>query len=170
MPTIEIASVESSGLDLNQFDFEVAIIEENKLESHRGLFFDFLIKQNGTIVHIGNPAFKNDKDGGFYAGGIIDWDFGCIEFIEIPNHDKDETGANQQYKFQFLEEFKLDIYELMRKAIDKSPINKIFFLTDYQFGPEKEDYYECQSLEAFWNEHDNKGLCWNTLYEIMKKN
>ena len=38
MPTIEIASINSTGLGLNQADFDIAIIEENKLESHRGLF------------------------------------------------------------------------------------------------------------------------------------
>jgi len=45
MPTIEIASINSTGLRLNQADFDVAIIEENKLESHRGLFYD-LLKSN----------------------------------------------------------------------------------------------------------------------------
>ena len=64
MPTIEIASINSTGLD--QADFNVAIIEENKLESHRGLFYDLLREQNGAIVHIGNPDFKADKESGFY--------------------------------------------------------------------------------------------------------
>ena len=50
MPTIEIASINSTGLGLNQADFDVAIIEENKLESHRGLFYDLLRQQNGVIV------------------------------------------------------------------------------------------------------------------------
>lgn len=71
MPTIEIASIKSTGLGLNQADFDVAIIEENKLESHRGLFYDLLRKQSGVIVHIGNPDFKDDKEGGFFAGQII---------------------------------------------------------------------------------------------------
>jgi hypothetical protein len=38
MPTIEIASIKSKGLNIDQNNFEIAIIEENKLESHRGLF------------------------------------------------------------------------------------------------------------------------------------
>ena len=68
MPAIEIASINSTGLRLNQADFDVAIIEENKLESHRGLFFELLRQQSGTIVHIGNPDFKYDKEGGYFAG------------------------------------------------------------------------------------------------------
>lgn len=65
MPTIEIVSLKSNGLEINQEDFNVAIIEENILESHRGLFYDLLSKQQGTIVHIGNPDYKYDKEGGF---------------------------------------------------------------------------------------------------------
>jgi hypothetical protein len=67
MPTIEIASLNSTGLGLDQADFDVAIIEENKLESHRGLFYDLLRQQNGVIVHIGNPDFKDDKEGVFFC-------------------------------------------------------------------------------------------------------
>lgn len=65
MPTMEIASINSIGLALNQADFDVAISEENKLESHRGLFYDLLRQQKGVIVHIGNPDFKIDKEGVF---------------------------------------------------------------------------------------------------------
>ena len=75
MPTIEIASINATELRLNQADFDIAIIEENKLESHRGLFYELLKKQSGVIVHIGNPDFKDDKEGGYFAGAIIDWDF-----------------------------------------------------------------------------------------------
>jgi len=37
MPTIEIASINSAGLDLIQADFDVAIIKEKKLLSLRTL-------------------------------------------------------------------------------------------------------------------------------------
>ena len=68
MPTIEIVSIGADKLGLNQYDFDIAIIEEDKLISHRGLFNDFLKKENGIIVHIGNPDFKNDKEFVFFAG------------------------------------------------------------------------------------------------------
>lgn len=73
MPTIEIASLNSSKLDLDPAAFKVAIIQEGTLESHRSLFYDFLIKQSGVIVHIGNPDLQSTTGGGFYAGEIIDW-------------------------------------------------------------------------------------------------
>ena len=172
MPTIEIASINATGFDLNQDDFDVAIIEEKKLESHRGLFYDFLLKQKGTIIHIGNPEFKTDKDSGYFAGQIIDWEF------EDPDFDKKRKGlksnqdnsyANQDFKFQFRQEYKNDINRILEIAIDNSPDNKIYFLTDYQFGPEKENFKTVEDLRTFWENHDNGGLNWNTLYDLKKE-
>ena len=150
MPTIEIASINSTGLGLNQADFEVAIIEENKLESHRGLFYDLLRKQNGVIVHIGNPDLKGSGVSGFFAGKIIDW----------------ENGTNQQFTFKFLDCYKLDIDKILKTALDKSPIKKVYFLTDYQFGPSKENIQIDYSINDFWTRHDNEGLEFNTMYEL----
>jgi len=148
MPTIEIISINSNGLDLNQDDYDVAIIEKNKLVSHRGLFYDSLLKQQGTIIHIGNPDFKTDKDTGFFAGKIIDWSF------------------ESDTKFQFRKEYKEDIKRLLKTAIEKSPEHKIYFLTDYQFGPETKEFKKVENLTVFWTKHDKDGLKLNTLFEI----
>ncbi|MCX2478367.1 hypothetical protein OQY15_04650 [Pedobacter sp. MC2016-15] len=170
MPTVEIASLNSTGLGLNQSDFEFTIIEENKLKSHRGLFYDFLRQQSGTIVHLGNPCFKNQKDNGFYAGEIIDFSIDPNEEITIPINNLDspiyDSGANQLFRFRFLDQYKADIDKLLKTALDKSPIKKIYLLTDYQFGPEKESIVTISIIEEFWQRHDNDGLIFNTLYEI----
>ena len=170
MPTVEIASIDSTRLGLNQADFEVAIIEESKLESHRGLFYNLLKKQNGVIVHIGNPNFKEKKEGCFFAGAIIDWEVDPCEYIYIPeNHSEDlylDTGANQQFIFKFLDQFKYDIDKLLKIALDKSPIKRICFLTDYQFGPEKAKIEIMYTIKDFWNRHDTEGLRLNTMYEM----
>ncbi|MCG8386422.1 MAG: hypothetical protein MJA30_12825 [Cytophagales bacterium] len=71
MPTIEIASIKASHLNIDQTDFELAILEEPKLEGHRGLFYDFLLENEGTILHLGNPEFVGDLDGAFFAGQLI---------------------------------------------------------------------------------------------------
>lgn len=169
MPTIEVVSIDSTGLGLNQSDFEVAIIEENKLESHRGLFYDCLKKQKGVIVHVGNPDMKGDRQGGFFAGGIIDWSFDPEE-IDVHVFDPDDTtdhrGANQQFKFKFLEKYKSDIDKLLKIALDNSPIKKVCFLTDYQFGPENGKIEINYTISDFWTRHDNDGLNLNTLYEM----
>jgi len=172
MPTIEIASVNSTGLNLNQDDFDIAIIEESKLVSHRGLFYNFLLQQKGTIIHIGNPSFKTDKDGGYFAGGIIDWDFGDSDFDKKRKglkSNQENSYANQDFYFQFRQEYKDDINRILQTAIDNSPDNKVYFLTDYQFGPETADFKTVENLMTLWEQHDNNGLTWNTLYEINEK-
>ena len=169
MPTIEIASINSTGLDLKQADFDVAIIEENKLESHRGLFSDLLKKQNGTIIHIGNPDFKDDKDVGFFAGQIIDWNFESGD-ITIPEFDANDPikniGSNQQFKFKFLRQYKSDIDKILKRALDSSSIKKVYILTDYQFGPEKANAEIIFTIADLWKRHDNEGLVFNTVYEL----
>lgn len=168
MPTIEIASINSTGLGLNQADFDVAIVEEKKLESHRGLFYDLLRKQEGVIIHIGNPACRNDKSAGYFAGAIVDWSF---EPGEILSHEYDENDptyniANQQFRFKFLEQFKPDINNLLKIALDNSPIKKVWFLTDYQFGPGNGKTEKIYTITDFWKQHDDEGLGLNTLYEM----
>ena len=168
MPTIEIVSIDSTGLNLRQDDFDIAMIEENKVVSHRGLFYKFLKKQNGVIVHIGSPECKC-PDNGFFSGGIIDWDFETGE-IFIPEFDRtdsiDNRGAGQQFRFKFLDQYKADIVKLLEIALDGSPIKKIYFLTDYQFGPEKGKTEIIYTIDDFWKRHDSEGLNFNTLYEL----
>lgn len=170
MPTIEIVSINSTTLQLNQENFSIAIIEENKLISHRGLFYDLLQQQNGTIIHIGNPEFKYHKSDGFFAAELIDWGVDYPTELTIPvNNIGDPTfnrGANQQFIFKFLDQYKPDIDKLLKIALDKSPIKKVCFLTDYQFGPEKETIEIIYTINDFWQQHDNNGLNLNTLYEM----
>jgi hypothetical protein len=169
MPTIEIVSFNSTEIGLNQAEYDVAIIEENKLESHRGLFHDLLRQQNGVIFHIGNPDFKYDKEGVFFAGQIIDWDYEPIEifFPEFDENDPtDNRGANQQFKFKFLDHYKTDIDKLLKIALDNSPIKKVCFLTDYQFGPENGKTEIIYTITDFWTQHNNEGLSLNILYEL----
>ena len=167
MPTIEIASINSTGLGLHQADFKVAIIEESKLVSHRGLFYNLLKKQNGVLIHIGNPNFRDDKNGGFFAGMIIDWSVEQNEYLYIP--EGGNTGANQQFIFKFLDQYKPDIDKLLKIALNKSPIKRICFLTDYQFGPEKAEIEIIYTIKDFWDRHDTEGLRFNTMYEMYEQ-
>jgi hypothetical protein len=139
MPTIEIASINAIELGIVQADFGVAIIEDRELISHRSLYYDILREQRGAIIHIGNPELKNDKDNGFFVGQIIDWNYkrgDIIIPIAAPEEGTAVRGANQQFQFQFLNQFRGDINSLLNIALDKSPIRRICFLSDYQFGSE----------------------------------
>ncbi len=172
MPTIEIVSINSTGLGINQDDFEVAIIEENKIESHRSLFYNLLIKQEGVIIHIGNPSFRNDKDGFYFAGLLIDWSFEDPDFEakakKQPSNEQNDY-ANQDFNFKFLTKYKTDINTLLQIALTHSQDRKAYFLTDYQFGPNKPKHKSLNKLSSFWIEHDTTGLEWNTLYELNLK-
>lgn len=172
MPTIEIASIQSAGFALNQADFEVAIIVENKLKSHRDLFYDLLKKQNGVIIHIGNPDYRKDKEAGYVAGALVDWGFEPAEII-IPRYSENDltssSGANQQFRFKLLAQFKSDIDKLLKTALNHSPIHKICFLTDYQFGSENAKTEICYTITEFWIQHDTEGLVFNTLYEMYSE-
>lgn len=166
MPTIEIVSVGANELKLDQSNFKIALIEENKLESHRGLFYDWLIEQEGIMVHLGNPDFKEDKEGGFFAGQIIDWDFEPT-WIDLPNFDKGETGANQVSHFKFLAEYQVEVALIIEEAINASPEHLVYFLTDIQFGADKGEIVK-MNLRDFMALHDTEGLRWNTLYKLKK--
>jgi hypothetical protein len=148
MPTIEIISIDSDKLDINQADFEFAIIEENKPISHRGLFYDFLLRFNGTILHLGNPVFKNDKNGGFFGSDLIDWDFGHLD------------------NFKFTDKYKKEILGLLITAFDKSPTKQAILLTDKQTDDPRPLYKRFDTVSDLTTRHDNKGLDWNTLYLI----
>ena len=165
MPTIEIASINATCLGLKQSDFQVAIIEEDILRSHRGLFYNHLLKFQGSIIHIGNPEFKTDKNSGFFANNLIDWNVEGSEDIMIPG-ESDDSGADQQYVFKFLEEYRTDIGILLKTALEKSPEKRVFFLTDYQFGPSKAQEEIIYTISDFWTLHENDGLRFNTLYEM----
>ena len=166
MPSIEIVCIGVEKIGLNQDDFEIAIIEENQLIGHRGLFNDIFKNQNGVMIHIGNPNLKNDKDYFFYAGQIIDWDFEPGE-IAIPDMDKEETGANQQFRFQFKIDYQIEIGKIIEIALRKSPTSDLYFMSDYQFGPDNRMIEELK-LRDFWVQHDSNGLEWNTLYKLSK--
>lgn len=171
MPTIEVISVDSKNVHIKQSDFIIAIKKNTKLKSHRSLFYDYLIEQNGIIIHLGDPSMIHEYV--FFAGDLIDWDYEPVE-IEIPFIDtknkkfvhENNCGANQSFKFKFLPNFINDINRILINANKFSPIKKSYFLTDYQFGPEKPNFVKIDNIISFWETHDTNGLIFNTLYEF----
>ena len=148
MPTIEIISIDNKKLGIDQEEFGFAVIEESELISHRGLYYDFLQKYQGAILHIGNPEFKNDKDGGFWGGDLIDWEF----------------DNNDNFKFQ--EKYKFDFLKLLKLAIEKSPDKQAFFLTDIQANEPEPNFRRIKNISNFIKLYEHEGLEWNTLYAI----
>ena len=170
MPTIEIASVNSPGINLLQQDFEVAIIENKNHKSHRTLFNNLFKKEKGTIIHIGDPDFRNNKTNLFFANEIIDWEFEPVDMIYYPILDEDynmgDGGSNQQCRFKFIGKYRKDIDKLLRAALASSPIKKVYLLTDYYFGPDGENKEIVSKISNLWSKHDEEGLKFNTMYEF----
>lgn len=148
MPTIEIISIDNKALGIDQEEFRFAIIEEAELISHRGLYYDFLRKYQGAILHIGNPEFRNDKDGGFFGGDLIDWEF----------------DNNDNFKFQ--EKYQSDFLRLLESAVEKSPDKQAFFLTDIQANEPEPKFRRIKNFSNFTSLYEHEGLEWNTLYAI----
>lgn len=173
MPTIEIVSVGSKAIGISPAHFKMAIIEQSKPISHRSLFFDFLKKEKGTILHFGNPNHKSGKSG-FFGDALIDWDFEVSKYEIFRDYDPDDIRnqncANQEFIFQFLPEFLSEFRTLLDLAIEKSPFKKAYFLTDYQFGPSEGQIEKAVSVEQFWQLHELNGLTFNSLYVVLADN
>jgi hypothetical protein len=170
MPNIHIASVYSPGINLRQEDFDVAIIEDHNLKSERSHFNEFWNSRNGTMIHIGNPDLREIKDNFFFAGEIIDWEFEPVDMLYFPSFDEEYTtcegGANQQVRFQFLDQYRKDIDRLLRAALNSSPVKKGCLLSDYWYGPDKEHTEVISKISDLWSLHDSEGLTFNTMYEF----
>jgi hypothetical protein len=166
MPTMEIVSFEAKSLELKQEHYDFKIEEENKLESHRNLFKDYLNENKGVIVHLGNRDQIGDTF--CWASDLINWDLFPDNRIIIPKVNDPKHGSDQSKYFRFIEVYRGKINELMNIALKYSPIGKAAFLTSYQFGPEKENVENIVSIENFWKRHDEESLIFNTLYEYIK--
>ena len=164
MPTIEIISLNAKSTFVKHENYEFAILEETTLASHRALFNQYISDKKGIILHLGNPEFKHETDGAFFASELINWDFEPRD-IEIPNFDFGETGANQSARFQFEAKYRPSLEALLNKSIQAAPDSIVLFYTDYQFGDGAASY-KTTSLKQFWAGHDQKGLRWNRLYTI----
>jgi hypothetical protein len=166
MPTIEIISFETKSLELKQENYDFKIEEDNKLESHRDLFKNYLNKNEGVIVHLGN---RNQIGDTFcWASDLIDWDLFSDDKIIIPNINDPRRGSGQMKHFKFIESYREKINELMNIALKCSLVGKSAILTSYQFGPENEYVENIISIKNFWERHDEEGLIFNTLYEYIR--
>lgn len=171
MPTIEIAIFEGENLRIDRDKFQMAIMIDNKLVSHRGLFIQEFENQNGIMLHLGNSEFK-ESDEVFFGGDLIDWSSTDNNEIQVPKvaieNQCDNWGANQQNEFQFNPEYRTEIEELLKIGINKSKVKRIGFLTDYQFGPEEGRKEIVYSIKEFWKIHDTENLVFNTIYEMYQ--
>ena len=152
MPTIEVVCVAQTE-PFNFSSLPFAVIAENKLLSHRGLFQSNFDKLQGCIYHLGNPNLRGDEDGLFWAYELID------EAIS----EQDEEGC-----LKFDEEFIPQVKKMLSQLLVASPVGQITFSSDWQFGIEDVRRFEAITDEKFWELHDACELRFNAFYKIVK--
>ena len=104
------------------------------------------------------------RDYGFFAGMIINWKFEPNINL-TPQMRIGKSGENQNFRFKFIKVYQREINKIIKIAFEHSPIKEVYFLTDYQFGPEK-GHKKTIKLIEFWSQHDKEGLEWNVLYKL----
>ncbi len=147
MPSLEIICLEQE--TPSQFsDLPFALRSENTLIPHRGLFWEDFKLHRGCIYHLGNPDMRFTDDYGFFAGQLMDWN-------------------TENLSLKFLPEFVPPLQTLLQTLIAASPVGKLIFTTDYQFGGSTMRYKRPLPLEKFWEKHDTEKLWLNALYPLV---
>ena len=104
----------------------------------------------GCIYHLGNPEMREKESGGFFAGQLLDW------------HVEADI-------LKFEPEFASAVQTLLEKLLAASPLQKVIFSSDYQFGGKARRYKRPLTLTNFWEKHDAKKLRLNALYFLWEK-
>jgi hypothetical protein len=153
MPSIEVVCIDqASPLQFGTLSF--ALESETSLRSHRSPHprfqsdFDLL---RGCIYHFGNPEFRSPGTGLYFAYHLLSR--ACAD-------------ADSNEFLEFSERFRPDIQVVMKSLVLASPVGRLLFTSDWQFGPEETRRIGLISLAQFWNLHDGKELFLNSSYAI----
>jgi hypothetical protein len=153
MPSIEIICVDQSE-PISFFNLPFAVEAENKLVSHRSpspLFQADFNELCGCIYHLGNPSLRDPNASG------------CYTAYELLSKEKETEWWDI---IHFNAEFIPHIRGLVQQLLLASPSGKVLFTSDYQFGPNAKRYKRPLTSERFWQQHDEKKLKMNALYQL----
>ena len=153
MPSIEIVCVDQ--IESTKFlNPPFAVEAEKKLVSHRTpspLFQPDFDELHGCIYHLGNPYLRDPTS------------LGCYTAYELLTKDT-ELGIGNLIHFKV--EFVPFVKVLLAQLLKSSPVGKVIFTSDYQFGPNVKRYKRPITLETFWQQHDENKLRMNALYQL----
>ncbi len=140
MPSIEIICLEQAE-PLNFVGLPFEVYAEKELKSHRKptpLFESDFDQMSGCIYHI------VQERGGWNAGDLLsEWDV-----------------------LHFLDDYSSYVHKLLEVLLEASPVHRLIFTSDYQFGPDVRRYKRPRTLAKFWEAHDANKLWLNALYPI----
>jgi hypothetical protein len=152
MPTVEIIAVNAGTLPALPEYRRFAWRGGTELVSDRSLFQSALDRLAGTIVHLGDRS-DHPEDPSWFCGHII----------------KSRPADEDWHEFQFGDDARGEVADLLHRMQESSPDRYVVFLTDFQFGPDDTREAEFKSLAEFWERHDSQKLRHNTLYHIGRR-
>lgn len=151
MPSLEIICIgQQETSDFSHLPFLVE--SETNLVSHRGptpLFQSDFDQIKGCIYHL-----LDDRKVTAFDLMKRDW----------YNEDGNSNGLDDNV--EFLSEYAPALREMLGQLLRSSPVKKILFTTDYQFGSGDAERFGAISFEKFWQMHDAGKLRMNSSYEV----
>lgn len=158
MPTIELVSIGcESAPDFSGYATFKAIAEVGRLKSHRGIFQEIFDKQRGAIVHLGNPSFDPGELRPWYADELMDWE--KVDAIA-------PLGKKRITPCIFKKSVKPELKRLLSDLLNRSPVRKVIFSTDYQFTSHPAQEKGTVTLPQFTELLDHDTILFNTLFWI----
>ena len=155
MPTIEIISIGCDSVpDFSHYAMFRAIAEVGRLKSHRGIFQEIFDKERGVIVHLGNNSLP-DEPGPWYAHELIDW-----KKVDA----NAPVGSKATTPCIFKKSVKPEIRHLLSDLLNRSPVRKVIFSTDYQFTDNPAQEEGPVTLPRFTELLEHDAIPFNTLF------
>jgi hypothetical protein len=152
VPSIEIVCIDQlHPIDFNDLPF--AVESDAEIKSHRApkpLFARDLAGLNGCIYHLGNPDLKTHRTGRiFFAYDLL----------------SDRARSTSRF-LEFSPDLTPAIHQLLESLIKASPVRRLLFTSDWQFGPRRTYRSPILTLDEFWSLHNFRKLRLNAAYPI----
>ncbi len=152
MPSIEIICIDQ--VDPIVFnDLPFAVEGGTEIKSHRiprPLFARDFAGLKGCIYHLGNPDLKTHRTGRiFFAYDLL----------------TDQARSASRF-LEFSPDFTPAIHQLLKSLIKSSPVRRLLFTSDWQFGPRRPYRSPILTLDEFWSLHNTQRLRLNAAYPI----
>ena len=87
---------------------------------------------------------------------------GCFAAYELLS----EASRDASTFLEFALDHREGVRSLLTPLLDASPIGRLLFTSDWQFGPSEARRFDAISLPEYWRLHDARGLRLNAAYPI----
>jgi hypothetical protein len=151
MPSIEILSVDQYKSTVFG-DFPFALLVDPARQSHRSpsRFQHDFDQVRGILYHLGNPDMKQCGGGqAFFAYKLLS-----------------RESQNDGTFLEFAADYRRQVESLLSELLRVSPVHRVLFTSDWQFGPEWVKHERSITLDRFWSLHDSRSILLNALYPI----